>query len=211
MMKSELFKADEDWWHNACLNFTRNDWDLYAVGYKKAADMLIEQIVADNNSSRASLDTIIYPIVFLYRQYLELRLKQLIIEYHKLDDRNVDLPKTHKLDMLWSTARNLIEEIDTENASNSADMFHEVELLIEQFSAIDPSSTGFRYPVDKNNNLSLPGLHHINVRHLYTIVENTSSILEDTRMHVSVCLDDKSEYEAAMQVLYGDNNYPDER
>lgn len=47
----------------------------YAIGYKEAADALIDRAVEKDYSA----DMQFYPIAFLYRQYLELRLKQLLI------------------------------------------------------------------------------------------------------------------------------------
>jgi hypothetical protein len=60
-------------------------WDLYSIGYKMAADVLIE------NSGRYP-DFLIYPIVFLYRQYIELRLKQIIIQGNSIIDNSKVIP-----------------------------------------------------------------------------------------------------------------------
>ncbi len=38
----KLFKSDGDWRHNACFNSAPDQWDLYATGYKKAGDLLVE-------------------------------------------------------------------------------------------------------------------------------------------------------------------------
>ena len=50
------------------------DWDSYATGYKEAADAIMERIIADP----AWIDTYLYPVMFLYRHYLELRMKEII-------------------------------------------------------------------------------------------------------------------------------------
>jgi hypothetical protein len=31
--EDKLFDTAEDWWNNACLNYTRTGWNLYALGY----------------------------------------------------------------------------------------------------------------------------------------------------------------------------------
>ena len=36
-----LFSSEEDWWHNACLNWCRAPRELYTIGYKEAADLLV--------------------------------------------------------------------------------------------------------------------------------------------------------------------------
>src|SRR6266478_1683118 len=53
----------------------RTSFSVYAIGYKDAADALIERVLEKNFGA----DLQIYPIAFLYRHYLELRLKQLLI------------------------------------------------------------------------------------------------------------------------------------
>jgi hypothetical protein len=68
---NQLFKSDADWINNACLNFKEDQLNLYAIGYKRAAELLLEHV---KNSGRDQ-DTLVYPIIFLYRHYLELRLK----------------------------------------------------------------------------------------------------------------------------------------
>jgi hypothetical protein len=64
-----LFAEAKDWWMNACVNY--GGGGLHAIGYRRAADALVEQ-VAQTHSDQ---DFFVYPIVFCYRQYLELMLK----------------------------------------------------------------------------------------------------------------------------------------
>jgi hypothetical protein len=61
-----LFDGADDWYHNACVNWLPDGWDAYALGYKRAADILVGYIV-DTHRDR---DTIVFPIVFNYRQYI---------------------------------------------------------------------------------------------------------------------------------------------
>lgn len=58
------------------------------------------------------LDLVIFPTVFLYRQYLELRLKQLLIEGNRLLERPFALPKQHRLDTLWYQGKSLLKHIE---------------------------------------------------------------------------------------------------
>src|SRR5690349_5555569 len=52
----------------------RASFSKYAIGYKDAADGLIEQILQRDFGG----DLQFYPIAFLYRHYIELRLKELL-------------------------------------------------------------------------------------------------------------------------------------
>lgn len=69
-----LFVKGEDWHNNAMLGWTPFRWDIYAAGYKDAADVLITALAAQ----KAPIDSVIYPLVFLYRQGLELKLKLIL-------------------------------------------------------------------------------------------------------------------------------------
>jgi len=96
----KLFTSQEDWWNNACLNWCRDGWSLYAVGYKDAGDILARE-VENRNSGQ---DTLVYPILFLYRQYLELEIKDLIRTARRLQDLGGDFPKNHRISLLSKTA-----------------------------------------------------------------------------------------------------------
>jgi hypothetical protein len=85
----QLFGPDEDWDNNACINFTFDRFNLYARGYLQAAELMIETIV----NTRRSPDAVVYPIAFLYRHYLELRLKKIITEGRELLGLRVEFPK----------------------------------------------------------------------------------------------------------------------
>ena len=108
LTSSILFMSSADWWHNACLNFMGIDINAYAVGYKRAADFLVERV----SQERRHQDTLVYPIAFLYRQYLELRLKELIHNGNML----LDIPLMeknlhHGIDKLWEQCRDILEKI----------------------------------------------------------------------------------------------------
>lgn len=61
--EDKLFTTAEDYWNNACLNFLHDGWALYTIGYKDAADMLVSQVETHGRHH----DTLVYPIIFLYR------------------------------------------------------------------------------------------------------------------------------------------------
>jgi hypothetical protein len=185
----QLFKADVDWWHNACLNYLHDDWTLYSEGYKRAGDLLVEHM----KESRSYQDFLVYPIVFLYRQYIELRLKELIRDGNQLIDNPKKFPKHHKIDELWKHCRRILEKVWPEGPAEDLDA---VEECIHQFSEKDPTSMAFRYPTDKNGNRSLPSLSHINLRNLSEVMARISSLLDGTSMAISVYLENKQETEA---------------
>jgi len=156
--KRTLFKADNDWQHNACLNWA--SWDVYADGYKEAADRLVGTAM----ENRWLLDALIYPIVFLYRHWIELRLKEIISQGGVLIQEHHEAPMKHGLTELWDEARAVVMKI-WPNAD-----YTELSLVtaaIQEFNGVDPLSITFRYGRDRKGRLTLPGdITHINVRNL---------------------------------------------
>jgi HEPN domain-containing protein len=169
-----LFQSSNDWQNNACLNYMSDSWELFISGYKKAADLIVNQV----KKTKSHRDLLVYPIVFLYRQYLELRLKYLIKEGSKLIGSYDDFPKTHKLDKLWKKTRKILDEAFPEDSEESKEQLDIIENLIKQFVSIDPDSFAFRYPTNKKGNTSLPRIKHINLRNLSEVMSRIETILD---------------------------------
>ena len=196
----QLFISGRDWWHNACLNYLPDDWELYTIGYKQAADVLVEYIKARQRHQ----DSLVFPIVFLYRQYLELRLKQLIKDGNHLLDRADDFEDTHNLEKLWGDCKSVLKGIEPKPEKKELDA---IGGLISQFRKIDPDSSSFRYSVTtkdqktKERVRSLPAdLKHINLRNLKEVMSKMSSSLDGASMMISVYSEYKSEMEEHYQL-----------
>lgn len=190
----QLFKSDSDvdMLHIACLNFMPDHLGMYVVGYKHAGNVLVEYV----KDTRRYQDTLVYPIVFLYRQYIELRLKELIKKGNLLLDIPKKFPKHHKIDKLWKQCREVLEKVYPEDSAEDLDA---VEECIHQFSKSDPTSMAFRYPKDKNDNPSLPGLRHINLRNLSEVMTRVASLLDAASMGIIYNLDNKWEMEEVLR------------
>jgi hypothetical protein len=132
------------------------------TGYKKAADELVQQALASKNIEQ--LDTHIFPILFLYRQFIELELKWIILVYGDGDrSAKKELIKDtgHDLMKLWKEAKPIIQE----DASPKEQQDHDiVEDYIKQFHTLDKTSCSFRYPITRNLDQILTGEHRINLR-----------------------------------------------
>jgi hypothetical protein len=183
-----LFKGDDDWWHNACLNFLPDQWGIYADGYKLAGDILVEHV----KNARRNQDILVFPIVFLYRQYIELRVKEIIRDGNQLLRIPESFPKHHKINELWRECRRILESFWPKGPTDDLDA---VEECIQQFSQKDPSSMAFRYPTDKQGNRSLPDLRHINLRNLSDVIDRIASLLDGASMGLSYYLEQKQEME----------------
>lgn len=175
-----IFCSDTDWQTNACLNWSHNPIELYTIGYKKAGDRLVELVLARVRDQ----DVLIYPIGFLYRQYIELRLKEIIREGRILLEEGSFFPKHHRIWDLWCTAKKI--SIKTFENENEPPNFDYAEHVIREFSQIDPNSFAFRYPTTKKGDKTLEGVTHINIRRLAEHIEELSKDLEGISTGISI-------------------------
>src|SRR3990172_1559481 len=160
-----------------------NDWDTYALGYKLAADNLVETMPSSPVFLR---DALAYPILFLYRHYFELRLKELLHESCDFLDMPADIPLKHDLMRLWSTVRPNVESILPSQhfkADNDA-----IQQRLAELSALDPKSLSFRYPSDP-----VEKAHSVNMSHIKQVVQAMSDILDTFSAAISQYLDWKHE------------------
>lgn len=187
-----VFCADDDWKLNACINWTQDAMELYVMGYKRAADTLVEYVVESGRHQ----DSLIYPLAFLYRQYIELRLKVIIKEGRMLLEEGNDFPKHHKLYDLWCIVKQLSKKA-FEDEPEPLDLNY-AEHVIKEFTSVDPDSFAFRYPTTKDGDKTLAGLRHINIRRLAQHIEHLSNVLETISAGISVYL----EYHRDMRSSY---------
>jgi len=177
-----IFCADDDWKANACLDWWHSSLELYAQGYKEAGDRLAEFVI---NKERDQ-DYLIYPIAFLYRQYIELRLKEIIKEGRILLEDGKDFPKHHKIWDLWCLAKEIIIKVSTDIFDEEPFDLKYAEHVIKEFSQVDPESFSFRYPTTKDGDKNLSGISHINIRRLAEHIESLSKDLESISTAISV-------------------------
>lgn len=175
----KLFVEDKDWWMNACINGYHDPTELYITGYKEAADNLVRDVA----NRRGSADALLYPIVFNYRHYIELRLKSLLHDGRRLLDIKHKQKAQHKLSKLWPHVRKILEELWPDG---DIEQLKAVEVLINQFEEVDPSSTSFRYPknFEGDNSVHL-GMARVNLRNLKDVVGSMSLILEGSAGAIS--------------------------
>jgi hypothetical protein len=172
----KLFKSDNSPWRaNACLNWRNQDvnskWSAYADGYKEAADVLVEYA----KENRSQIDFLVYPIVFNYRHYLELRLKELILKGRELYDIEETLKTNHNLLSLWTECREILERVWPKGPKKDLD---KIGSRINEFHEKDATSYSFRYPVKKDGQETIPDLTHINLIHLSDKITEMSELLD---------------------------------
>ena len=135
-------------------NFRRDaqpDTDLAARrwmipdGFKRAGDCVIQEAVGDSSRIR---DWLFYPAAYLYRHYIELSLKNLILDGSEVLDRTLlrNALDSHDLRSLWREVRRILEAVWPHGEPST---LHAAEQIILEFHRIDPTGQGFRYAANK--------------------------------------------------------------
>lgn len=155
---------------SARVNWGRG-WDSYALGYKTASDILVEHV----EETGQLIDALVYPIVFNYRQYLELLLKDVLMEARRYFDIDPSFEKGHALLPLWRHLRELIER----RWPDEPEELDAVEENLRQIDAVDRGSFAFRYATDLDGASSLPGeMEYIDLQNLSEVVGRIGTFLE---------------------------------
>jgi hypothetical protein len=198
-VSNSLFSGDSDWRTNACLNWSHDNMGLYIEGYKEAADKLVHGVV----DSGTNQDTLVFPIAFLYRQYIELQLKHIIKESRIFLEEGANFPEHHKINDLWNTANSLMARIIKEHDKSIKDYITSnditvIKTIINEFVKVDPDSFAFRYPKDKKGNKNLEGIEYINLRKLHDQME----ILKEKLDKYYLCISLLRDYQDDMKSSY---------
>jgi hypothetical protein len=141
-------------------------------GYRDAANILVDEALAD----RVIRYSLIYPIVFCYRQYIELSLKDLIGSYGP----RVGIPRPgniHSLKTLLKAYRKTLREYHI-NDPLRADI--NVSKCILEFDRLDPSSFTFRYATGSDGRPYPISMEAINLERLRDTMEGVGNYFDGT-------------------------------
>jgi len=131
------------------------NWGDYTIEYQEAVSVLL-------NDKTWKREFTVFPIVFLYRHYIELKLKEIILNNWEFLERIKPFPKGHDIYKLWKICRECLEETDKlidpgftqsrEYVKQIIGAYNALEADLIKFAEIDPDSQHFRYPVDSQGN-----------------------------------------------------------
>lgn len=131
----------------------------YADGYRLAAEQLVNEI----KDTGYQINFLIYPVVYLYRQYVELTLKIATSQARVLAGEGSEFPTNHKISEIWIELKGRIKQCDYGIESKQ---LNEVDEIIVEFAKFDPESFAFRFPRSKKNAPSVGApLERINIQH----------------------------------------------
>ena len=190
----DIFKARKaDWWNNACFNFnpTGNRWTGYSMGYKHGADILADYV----DKTAKYQDTLVYPILFLYRHYLELIIKEILTDCAYVLDEKANF-KHHNLSNYWVDLKNKCLQIVGQSIPSS--LTDPIESVVGQISHVDAISDAFRYPCKKDGAPTLQGIQYINIKQVNEELAKASDALEAISATIYHAVEMTSESRSAM-------------
>src|SRR3990172_2817814 len=174
-------------------------WYRYADGYKSAADLLVSRL-----SQRGIVaEGVCLPILFIYRHYVELSLKAILLDLNELIDAIPGVQfERHPLLPLWNRLR---QRLDVYTGKNGTDWLDRAHGLISELEGLDPTSFTFRYPVDKQGQVVLAevsvNMHHVRdvMRELEMIFDGIAGYLGE---HVQISRELEREWRSEASYSY---------
>ena len=174
LKKMDAFKPQSRNCHRNALvgSYFSNDLGLYIDGFYRAASVVVDSLDKGEPSN-----TLVYPVCFLYRHFIEIALKEIISRCLRLDrsdlTRNVKrLLGEHNLGRLLKKADELVKKHFPTSFSD------EVKSTILEIYSVDPGSDFFRYHASKNGHYFLPAHDVIG---LGTLKEKMSGIHDELK------------------------------
>jgi hypothetical protein len=105
-------------------------WQIFAYGYILAANTVVEQALA-----KGGADALVYPALFLYRQYIEMTLKSFLGQIHGEGGNTKPRTTNHDLVKLWTPLRGALDEdlhsnLPTESVEATERLIKEIQSTI---------------------------------------------------------------------------------
>lgn len=176
------------------------------IGYRRAAKLLAQQVV--ERGDPGDLDTVFFPYASMWRHYMELRLKSLVLGYRVLLDEPRQNRHTHSVLQLWRELRGLMDQAG-EDITDEAVVA--TGGLLTQLDTLDPSSEEFRYDTRKDGTATLGAVQQLDYVHFHGGLEGAANVLEAIDTGLGVKLDTKQdlrdEYEAELQSYVEHDRY----
>lgn len=198
----EATAPDSDWVFNACMD-PMPSWGRYALSYRTGAELLFKYVEL---SGERHNDLVVYPLVFCWRHYIELTLKQLVRSMRLLSNcsGNADLDD-HRLMSLWNELQPHLPALGAPPGDIKT-----VGRTIQYLSRFDPGSFAFRYPTNRDGSSTQGAIPpRINLRRLDMVMRGIANWLEagisESSMRLEYEAEMRAEYEAEMRAEYSDD------
>jgi hypothetical protein len=160
----------DEWQSDALLSpmHPRDTWGKMILGYKQAADSLIQ------SAPSTQINFIVYPVLYLYRHHIELQLKYINQLGESMLSGPVPRHDEHDLMKLWQATKQILERLFPHDQDTE-----KIENIIRQIAEVDRRSFSFRYPYDHDHKPYLPDdLERINLLHIWEKMDAALGLLE---------------------------------
>lgn len=156
----------------------------YSTLYHEAGDDLLAKAASQRVSS-----FFLFPALYCYRHAVEIALKDIIALWDRIQRREPEVRRHHKLSTLWPLARPAFEDAWPEGDPEVLDALRN---LISELDVVDPDGWHFRYGVDrKGRGRELPPeLEGVDLSNLALVMRNliwtlsgTATMLEEYMGH----------------------------
>lgn len=145
---------------------------LMIEGYKSAGDIMVDQSEREPHMRH----TLVFPIIFNYRQFLELALKHQLAQYGPPVGVQ-PIWDNHRLDVLWESFQRIIQAHDIPDPDEADG---HVATTVAAFAHIDPRSDAFRFPRD-NRGRAIP----LNRRDLH--LPTLKDVMDGVKNYFAAC------------------------
>jgi hypothetical protein len=169
-------------------------WLAYRDGYRKAAEALVLKLLdsdGDKNGDWYMRFCMVYPIMFLYRHYIEIEFKDLIALAGMTTLVDMKKMSGHGLKKLWSKVLECVEAVqgkDTRQEFEDA-----CEKVIEYFEQVDPRGDGFRYPKNVKGSAQWDSSFEVDIVKVNSGIKRLDHYCDDLRGELKQMLDPEAE------------------
>lgn len=154
------------------LSTSKKSFFSYSEGYRQAGESLYKEIQKCEPFHKRFLT---YPMLFCFRQFIELRLKELIFLGKKINDLPENFPLIHEIGKLFDDyVNNILLRIDGNFEEN---LIANARNLVYELDKLDNKSMSFRYPVLKDDSPSIL-LPNMNIDNFKVIMDRLSNFLD---------------------------------
>lgn len=170
------------------------------------------------------LKTLIYPICFLYRHYMELQMKEMLFMWRRYFGQSVRAVETHDLGKLWESCRNILASVDRdiidglpeERRFEYTSSLNSLGDKIKKFAQWDPTSQSFRYPIDRRGRITNIDPKEIPISELKELIDDIQRKLEAIAIYISEYMEEPSPSKDGLDYLQagmrkrslGSDSYP---
>ena len=167
-------------------------WHLVAWGYRQAADALVEHLTDRARMSEPAC----LPIIFLYRHYVELSLKGMLLVLGELSAKLEKPSHKHALVPLWDLLRT---KLSAQVRIEDDHWMQRAGSIIREFDSMDPKSFAFRYPVDNNQVPNLESDLRVDIVQFREVMDELAIVLDGTATMIDQHLEYKRDMESQFE------------